>query len=410
MVGHPGEFIRGLLILLFFAGAGGWLIVSTIRKSEEPARMIVKWVFTFLVLGVLFLVVGPIVGKGGYGGAFIGIPATAVCGLALAITWRRSIASLVADPVASLYDGGREPPVPHPTYSTAQAKYKKGLCEEAIAEVRVQLERFPTDFEGHLLLAEIQAEGLHDLVAAEETIHQWCNQPGHAPKNITFALFSLADWYLKVGHDSEGARRALTRIIDQLPDTEHALNAAQRIAHLGDARMMLDPSERKKYTVTEGVRHIGLLSDYRGTRPQEKEPGELAAEYVKHLTKHPLDTEARELLARLYSDHFQRLDLATDQLEQMIECPNQPARLVVRWLNLLADLQVHHGADLETIARTLQRIIDRDPNMAAAEVARRRLNLLKLELKAREQNESVKMGSYEQNIGLKQGRNKPKGE
>ena len=63
----------------------------------------------------------------------------------------------------------------------------------------------------------------------------------------------------------------------------------------------------------------------------------------------------------------------------MIEQPNQPGRLVVHWLNLLADLQIRSGADHETVRQTLQRIIDRDPNAAAAEIARNRLGLLKLE-------------------------------
>src|SRR5206468_9399515 len=67
----------------------------------------------------------PIVGQGGYGGAFGGIPLTAVCGLTLAIIWRRSIASLVADPIASLYDGGTTPPDPHPAYSIAQSRDRK---------------------------------------------------------------------------------------------------------------------------------------------------------------------------------------------------------------------------------------------------------------------------------------------
>ena len=99
-----------------------------------------------------------------------------------------------------------------------------------------------------------------------------------------------------------------------------------------------------------------------------------------------------------------RLELATDQLEQMIQQPNQPARLVVHWLNLLADLQVRHGADYETVKQTLQRIVDRDPNAAAAEIARHRLALLKLELKATEKKQAVKLGTYEQNIGLKHSR------
>jgi len=125
---------------------------------------------------------------------------------------------------------------------------------------------------------------------------------------------------------------------------------------------------------------------------------------VKHLEQHPLDTEERENLAVIYADHYERLDLATGELEQLIGQPNQPAKLVAHWLNLLADLQVRHGADYETVYQTLQRIIDRDPNVAAAEIARHRQGLLKLELKANEKKQAVKMGTYEQNIGLKQGR------
>jgi hypothetical protein len=77
--------------------------------------------------------------------------------------------------------------------------------------------------------------------------------------------------------------------------------------------------------------------------------------------------------------------------------------LVVHWLNLLADLQIRSGSDYETVKATVQRIIDRDPELAAAGIARNRLALLKLEMKARKKNEDVKMGTYEQNIGLKHG-------
>ena len=87
----------------------------------------------------------------------------------------------------------------------------------------------------------------------------------------------------------------------------------------------------------------------------------------------------------------------------MIEQPNQPDRLIVRWLNLLADLQVRTGVDYETVKETVQRIIDRDPKAAAADIARNRMALLKLEFKALETPEAVKMGTYENNIGLKHG-------
>ena len=193
------------------------------------------------------------------GGAFIGVPLAAACGIVLAVIWRHNIADLVAKPFSSLYDGGSEEPVPHPAYSIAQSKQKKGQYLEAMAEIRKQLERFPTDVEGQMLLAQIQAEDLKDLPAAELTIERFCAQPGHAPQNIVFALYSLADWHLKITQDREAARRHLEKIIELFPDSEFALGAAHRIAHLGSPEMLLAPHEQKKFTVPEGVRNIGLL-------------------------------------------------------------------------------------------------------------------------------------------------------
>ncbi len=398
------HIIRGIIILVVCCGLVGWAMWRTLKKTEDPALLIFKWIITAVVLGFMVKVVGPIVGQGGYGAAFGGIPLTAACGIALAITWRRNIADFVATPFASLYDGGSTPPELRPAYSIAQSRQKAGQYLEAIAEIRKQLDRFPTDFEGHMLLAQIQAEDLKDLPAAEQTILRLCSQPGHAPANIAFALYSLADWNLQFGPDRDAAQRALEQVIQLLPDTEFALTAAQRIAHLGTAEMLLSPAERKKYSVPEAPRHIGLMRDYPGVAPAEKDPAQLAAEYVKHLEEHPLDGEIREKLAIIYADHYHRLDMATDQLEDLINLPNQPARLVVRWLNLLADLQIRNGLDYETIKATLQRIIDRDPNVAAAENARKRIELIKLELKGKQQAESVKLGTYEQNIGLRRAR------
>src|SRR6185369_5276674 len=125
------------------------------------------------------------------------------------------------------------------------------------------------------------------------------------------------------------------------------------------------------------------------------------ADYVKHLEQHPLDTDAREKLAILYVDHYQRLDLARDQLEQMINQPAQPARLIAHWLNLLADLEIRSGCDYDTVSQTVQRVVDLDPESPAANVARNRLAKVRLELKSKEEKQPVKLGTYEQNIGLK---------
>ena len=110
------------------------------------------------------------------------------------------------------------------------------------------------------------------------------------------------------------------------------------------------------------------------------DPAQLAAVHVKHLEQHPLDAEVREKLAIIYAEHYQRLDLATLELEQLIEQPEQPAKRVAYWLNLLADLQIRLGSDYETVRPTLEKIVERFPDLPVAEMAQTRLDRLKLEL------------------------------
>ena len=388
-----GEAIRGMLVLAVLGALAIWLMVHTIRNAEEPSRMAFNWVLTLPLVTLIVLSLRLL-------GAFAPF-LVAICGIVLSFLWTPHLVPFLIKPLTSIFDGGDLPPDPAPAYSVARSKQKRGRYLEAVADVRKQLERFPTDVEGHLLLAQILAEDLKDLPGAELTIHRFCAQPGHAPKNLVFALYSLADWHLKFGQDREAARRALEKILELLPETEFALGAAQRIAHLGSPDVLVAPHEQKKFAVPEGVHNLGLLQARDQPRPAPLDAGQLAGQYVKHLEQHPLDMEAREKLAVLYAGHYQRLDLATGELEQMIAEPNQPDRLVVHWLNLLADLQIRSGANYETVRQTLQRIIDRHPNLAAAEMARNRLSLLRLELKANEKTEPVKLGSYEQNIGLK---------
>jgi tetratricopeptide (TPR) repeat protein len=396
------QLVLNILVIAVGAAAVGFVIVWTVIKSEDPARMVFRWVLTVPVIAYMIWVVAPLVGKGGYAGAFGGVPLAAFCGLVLVFIWRRALTALVANPIASLYDGGATPPDPHPAYSVAQSRQKQGRYLEAIDEVRKQLERFPTDVEGQLLIAQIQAENLKDLPAADLTIERFCGQPGHAPQNIAFALYSMADWSLSITQNRAAAQRYLEQIIALLPDSEFAIGAAHRLASLDNTEMILD-HDQKKFPVKEGIQNLGLARARAQIAPLEADPAEAAARYVKHLEQFPLDLEAREKLSVIYADHYQRLDLAKAELDQMIDQPNQPSRLVAHWLNLLADLQVRHGATYETVSETLQRIIDREPDFAPAEMARKRLALLKLELKARQENPAVKLGSYEQNIGLKRG-------
>src|SRR3954469_20457750 len=88
----------------FFAAIGFgfivWLFARMFKRSEDPTRLLFKWILTAIVLAFMLLEVGPMVGKGGFDAAFVGIPLTAVCGLVFAIIWRHNIAALIAKPFA----------------------------------------------------------------------------------------------------------------------------------------------------------------------------------------------------------------------------------------------------------------------------------------------------------------------
>jgi hypothetical protein len=68
---------------------------------------------------------------------------------------------------------------------------------------------------------------------------------------------------------------------------------------------------------------------------------------------------------------------------------------------MLADFQIRLCNDVENARETLQRIIDLYPNSAAANTATVRMSQLRLELNQNSVQRTLKLGTYEQNIGLK---------
>ena len=387
--------------LVIIIGAVVALFWYAFDRSANRGVLLAKWLITLPILWAIWKVCVPDFARGGMDALFALI-LTLLCGIALASLWTGSIIDVVSQPLASLYDGGNTPPEPKPYYSIALAKRKRNKPLEAVMAVREQLAKFPNDYEGTILLANIQAEDLNDLASAEMTLNHFCEWEKAPPKQVTAALTQIADWHMKFAQDSHSARAAMERIIEKYPDTEMALMAKQRIAHLGGTeKNLLAAHDRHPVFVPEGVKNVGLLESSAHLAPAETPPAELAGAYVKHLEQHPNDTEAREKLAVIYAKDFKRLDLAAIELEQMIGEPNHPYKRVAHWLNLLADLQVRGGADYETVHATLTRIIDKYPDFGIADVARRRLAHLKLEFKAMEQTPEKTMGVYEQNIGLK---------
>jgi TolA-binding protein len=390
------KIVEGTIGLVVILGIIGWGLFRMLKRSYDPAQVLFKLAITVPLVIACFI--------GAIKLSFLGPLVMIILGVAMTVMWTPHIGEWLCKPLTGLYDGSDEPPVPKPYYSVARSLRMKGKFLEAVVEIRKQLARFPNDFEGVVLLAGIQAEDLQDLPGAEITLNHFCDRPNPPPKQVAAAMNQLADWQLKLAQDADSARAALERIVARFPDTELALLAAQRIAHLGGSEdILLAAHDRQPLAMPEGVKNIGLLESSKHLRPAEIDPAKLAADYVKHLEQHPLDTEVRETLAIIYADHYQRLDLAAGELEQLIEQPNQPSKRVAHWLNLLADLQTRHGADYDTVRGTLEKIVDRFPDLAVAEMARMRLARLKTELKGHQATPDVKLGVYEQNLGLKYG-------
>lgn len=397
------EIIRGTLLLI--AGVAGAVFIGWhwLQRSEDGPRVLIrKWILSALVIGFHVLFICPMFRNMSYATAFVGIPMTAACGLVIAIIWGSNIGRMVSRPLTSMFDGGDEEPEPVPVYSISKSLINRGRYTEAVAAIREQLARFPDNFEGILLLATVQAAHQHDLASAEQTLRHFCDRQ-NAPINQVFsALTRLADWHVELHGDLESARATLNEITVRLPGTEFARQAAQRIAHLQSTKAVLASRDVESVRLKEGIQNLGLLDKTpEKALPAEQDPGSRLAELIRHLDQHPLDEHARAEVAGIYVRHLGRLDLARDQIEQLIAAHRDSHKQVIQWLNQLASLEVEAGESIENVRGTLQRIIQMFPGKGGAEQARERIELLPLEFKAKQKSQAIKLGSYEQNIGLK---------
>jgi tetratricopeptide (TPR) repeat protein len=386
--------ILDIATLVLVVAGGAVFLWWRLRKSEDAAGFVRRAILSALFIWGMILVDRHIP---------VGFwPATAIpLGFALAILWAPSVGSMMASLFTNAIDGGDVPLEPQPFYSIAETKRRNGHTQEAMALVREQLERFPGDFHGTLLLATILAEDMNDLPGAQLTLERWMEGPAATPHGKASALTVIADWQLQFAQDPEAARLALERIVKELPNTPAAHQAAQRLAHLPTVEHLTTAHARKPVECRHIEKDFGLRKDFTGPAAASQDPVALADEYVKQLEKYPADTATREKLAVLYAEHFHRLDLAADQLEQLIAFPSETPRHVVQWLNLLADLQIRVGKDLAGAEATLRRILDHFPSPALAEPAKARLASLEWELKSSRTTQVKTMGQYEKNLGLK---------
>src|SRR5258706_12767309 len=116
--------------------------------------------------------------------------------------------------------------------------------------------------------------------------------------------------------------------------------AAQRIGHLADTAFLLEAHERPKIAVKKGVENLGLMREGGRLKPPEVNHAEVAADYVEHLKRHPLDTQVREKLADIYAGHYHPRDLAEDQLQDLYQQPNHCPQQGLASLTLSAYLHI----------------------------------------------------------------------
>jgi hypothetical protein len=290
-------------------------------------------------------------------------------------------AVVVLAPMAGYAPGILQPQKMPPMYARAIARIKFGKYREAEWEIIRELEKCEDDFEGWLMLAELYAVRYQDITEAENTILDMCDQPKIGPSQLSIALHRLAEWQLKVAGDPEAARRALQMITDRLKGTH--------LAHMAQLRINQLPRTARELQEQQTARPIPLpaLGDQldreendTGPRLDRKEAAQQANSCVAQLKTDPNNVAAREKLARLFTEQLERADLGIEQIQLLLNMPDQPDGKRAEWLSLMAAWYLKHRQDTATARRFLERLIEEFPTSPQAFAARRRLQSPKANL------------------------------
>ena len=293
--------------------------------------------------GVLLLIVASLLSMGPLG-ALLSIAPLFILGL----LWVGPLMDWIGGGAIDSVMGSGDEVEPKPMYSIAETKWRRSDPEGAIAEIDSELEKFHGDYEGQILKATIQLEGLRDFNAAQDTLLEIIQQSYHEPGQIARAMNMLADWQLKHLHDKEIARGTLESIVKRFPNTGIELMTAQRLARM-DFLLVYD---------------------------DKRDTGEVVSDCLKQLEKHPLDVDTREKLARVYFNRYDKPDLAWKEMAKLFESPFQHPRDIARWLNRMADWHLRKN-NPKGARECLQQIMARFPQLPFCEEAQQRLTLIK---------------------------------
>jgi hypothetical protein len=267
---------------------------------------------------------------------------------------------------------------PPPMYSRAVARLKFGKYSEAEREIIHELEKCEDDFQGWMMLADLYANHFHDLKGAERTVLELCTRPETTAPQLSIALHRLADWNLKLTGDLEGARFALELICERLKGTHLARMAQLRINQLPETLDELRQRETGRPAVP--LPALGDSLDAEPSRASSRlerlKAAELANACVEKLTHDPNNVSSREKLARLFAERLNKADLGIEQLNLLLDMPDQPEARRAEWLGLTAAWHLKYLQDAGAARNVLERLVREFPHTPQALSARRRLQVI----------------------------------
>ncbi len=393
------KILEALLVFGTVFGIVGWLIWRSLKKSEDRLRTGSKIGLGAVVLGIWVFKVLPMASEGG-AGAIMALIGTLPFMIILGILFAPQLGRWIASPLANLYDGGSSELVPRANYTIAEARIMQGNFPAAAAEIRSQLQRFPNDQRGWLMLAELQADKFNDMDGAMQSLTMIMSQVDAPVSIIAAAAHLAADLNLKHARDPDAARERLNEIIERFPDSVQAQQAAERVGHLPTREQLEGKAATQSVNLMVGHRDLGLKHEV--ILPAEATLDDRMVALQTQLGIHPGDSEAREKLVMLFAVELQDLDSARAQVNYAIAVPNITIKQQTRWLHLLAALEIRYGKSIEAAKRALERIVTTWPKSGYAEVAQDRIARLATELRgAADAPEAVELGVYERDIGLK---------
>jgi tetratricopeptide (TPR) repeat protein len=373
-----------LMGFLLICGALGLMHMISKYGTNDAVNGVQRWILTIILLAPIVISL-----KLGYG--IIALGCVLVFGTLIAIMWAPRWGELLALPFTSAMTGGDIQVEARPYYSRANGLRKRGQYAEALEEIMLQLVRFPDDFEGLMLRAEIQLENFKDTRSALETLNEIEQTPGRAIGECLVARLKQVDILMKQPDGRSAARLILVNLVEEYPGSEAAQIARQRLAHLPDptAAESEVTKQRRLLVVTQSPK-VGLGTD--GGRDLNKPPDHQAeaAGLLAHLEAHPMDWDSRERLAVLYLQELHEPKLAQDQLEYLLHLPDVPERKIVLWLNKLTDLHVDLD-NMEAAKQTLIRLISLFPETVQATRAQFRLDNLGIEARKHRATRTVAM-------------------